>query len=210
MNRIRERGTYRGRRSRLWIKALLALMLTGILVFLLLLGLVLSGAHDDVEGEPEAMVILGCLIYAEDRPSVMLQDRLDKALAYLADHPDMTVVVSGGQGPEEPTSEARAMADYLEKHGFPRENILLEDRSHNTWQNLTYTAQCLEEAGIDPKDGIVIVSNGFHLARARMLARRAGFEDVSTLAAPSSHMPSRLKMYIREPIAMVKSFVLDR
>ena len=102
------------------------------------------------------------------------------------------------------------MAHYLEQNGVPRENILLEDQSHNTWQNLTYTAQRLKEAGTDVEEGIVIVSNGFHLSRARMLARRAGFENVSVLAAPSSHVPSRLKMYIREPIAMVKSFVLDR
>ena len=54
------------------------------------------------------------------------------------------------------------------------------------------------------------MSNGFHLTRARMLAERTGFEEVSTLAAPSSHVPSRLKMYVREPLALVKSFLLDR
>ena len=68
----------------------------------------------------------------------------------------------------------------------------------------------LEEAGIDPSDGVILVSNGFHLTRARMLAERIGYENVSVLAAPTSHLPSRLHMYIREPIALVKSFVLDR
>lgn len=102
------------------------------------------------------------------------------------------------------------MADYLAEHGFDRENIILETMSHNTWQNLSYSARHLEEAGYDIKDGAIIVSNGFHLTRAKMLAGRVGFENVSVLAAPSSHTPSRLKMYIREPIALVKSFVLDR
>ena len=102
------------------------------------------------------------------------------------------------------------MADYLADHGFSRENIILETQSHNTNQNLRWSAQHLEEAGFDIKDGVVIVSNGFHLTRAKMLAGRAGFENVSTLAAPSSHVPSRLKMYIREPLALVKSFVFDR
>ena len=68
----------------------------------------------------------------------------------------------------------------------------------------------LEEAGIDVKDGVVIVSNGFHLTRAKMLAGRVGFENVSVLAAPSSHTPTRLKMYVREPLALVKSFLFDR
>ena len=143
-------------------------------------------------------------------PSVMLQDRLDKALEYLEDHPDITVVVSGGQGPEEPTSEAQGMADYLAARGVARESIILEPQSHNTWQNLTYSAKCLEEAGIDIRDGVIIVSNGFHLSRAKMLAGRIGYENVSVLAAPSSHTPTRLKMYVREPLALVKSFVFDR
>ena len=74
-----------------------------------------------------------------------------------------------------------------------------------------YTARLLEEQGYDlDETEILVVSNGFHLTRSRMLAQRAGFEEISTLAAPSSHLPSRLKMYVREPLALVKSFLLDR
>ena len=54
------------------------------------------------------------------------------------------------------------------------------------------------------------MSNAFHLTRARMLWERAdGAGPVSVLAAPSSHLPSLLKMYIREPLALVKSFFFD-
>lgn len=204
-----EVASYKGRRVHPILKIFLALVALGVLVFGALLGQVLSGAHDDVDGDPQVMIILGCKL--EDwGPSWMLQDRLDKALDYLKDHPDITVVVSGGQGDNEPDTEAQGMADYLTEHGFDRENIILETMSHNTWQNLSYSAKHLEEAGYDIKDGAIIVSNGFHLTRAKMLAGRVGFENVSVLAAPSSHTPSRLKMYIREPIALVKSFVLDR
>ena len=202
-------ASYKGKRLNPIVKVLLSLVLLGALVFGTLLGQVLSGAHDDVSGSPQVMIILGCQLH-DWGPSIMLQDRLDKALEYLEDHPDMTVVVSGGQGENEPTSEAQGMADYLADHGFARENIILETQSHNTHQNLTYSARHLEEAGVDIKSGVMIVSNGFHLTRARMLAGRAGFENISTLAAPSSHVPSRLKMYIREPLALVKSFLLDR
>lgn len=204
-----EVASYKGRRVHPILKIFLALVALGVLVFGALLGQVLSGAHDDVDGDPQVMIILGCKL--EDwGPSWMLQDRLDKALDYLRDHPDVTVVVSGGQGDNEPDTEAQGMADYLAEHGVSRENIILETMSHNTWQNLSYSAEHLEEAGYDIKDGAIIVSNGFHLTRAKMLAGRVGFENVSVLAAPSSHTPSRLKMYIREPIALVKSFVLDR
>lgn len=201
--------SYRGRRFSGWFKLVLALVLAGVLIFGALLGQVLTGARDDLEGDPQAMVILGCQLH-DWGPSIMLQDRLDKALEYLELHPDITVVVSGGQGENEPTSEAQGMADYLIEHGFDSENIILETQSHNTNQNLRYSAQHLADAGVDIKDGVVIVSNGFHLTRAKMLAGRAGYENISVLAAPSSHMPTRLKMYIREPLALVKSFVFDR
>lgn len=204
-----EVSSYKGRRWPLWVKILAVLVLAGALSFGSLLGVVLSGAHDHISGDPQVMIILGCQV-RPDGPSVMLRDRLDEALDYLEDHPDMTIVVSGGQGSNEPTSEARAMADYLTGRGVEEGAILQEDRSRNTAQNFQYTMECLQEQNVDYSEGVLVVSNGFHLTRARMLAQRAGFDDVSSLAAPSSHLPSRLHMYIREPLALVKSFFFDR
>lgn len=201
---------WKGKRRNRWVRVLLALVLACILAFSALLGVVLRGSHDQVQGEPQIMVILGCQVKSWG-PSILLQDRLDKALDYLEEHPGMTVVVSGGQGPDEPTSEAQAMYDYLVANGVEEEQILQEDQSHNTVQNLQYTKQLLEDKGCDVTADVVVVSNGFHLTRVRMLWQRVwGSDDnLSTLAAPSSHVPSRLKMYIREPLALVKSFLLD-
>ena len=53
---------------------------------------------------PEVMVIFGCQV-RKDGPSILLRDRLDTALAYLEDHPDTRVVVSGGKGDDEHQSE---------------------------------------------------------------------------------------------------------
>ena len=194
-----------------WLRALLGLLLAVLLAFGALLGAVLYGAYDHIQGDPQIMVILGCQINPWG-PSVLLRDRLDKALDYLEDHPDMTVVVSGGQGPDEHISEAQCMYDYLTEHGVDEEQILLEDRSSNTVENLRYTMELLADEGYDTTADMVVVSNGFHLTRVRMLWSRVcgGDYNLSTLAAPSSHVPSRLKMYIREPLALVKSFVFDR
>ena len=192
-----------------WLKIILILILAGALAFFALLGAVLWGSHDQIHGEPEVMVILGCQVKPWG-PSTLLQDRLDAALDYLEEHPDMTVAVSGGQGKDEPTSEAQAMYDYLTQHGVDGERILLEDRSHNTLQNLRYTRELLENEGYDVDADMILVSNGFHLTRARMLWGRVwDGGSLSTLAAPTSHLPSRLKMYIREPLALVKSFIFD-
>lgn len=204
-----EVASHKGRRYPSWLKIILALILVGAVSFTALLGTVLHGSYDHISGDPQVMIVLGCQVKPSG-PSILLQDRLDEALVYLEDHPDMIVVVSGGQGKDEPSTEAQAMADYLIAQGIPEEQILLEEQSHNTVQNFRLSQQLLEEGGYDLDEGVLVVSNGFHLTRARMLAQRTGFEEVSTLAAPSSHLPSRLKMYIREPLALVKSFVFDR
>ena len=202
---------YEGRRQRLWLRVLCGLLAAGLLLFAVLEGIVLAGGHTRLREDqpPETMVILGCQVM-ERGPSELLQDRLDTALDYLETQPDMTVVVSGGQGSNEPESEAACMRDYLVEHGVEAGRILMEDQSHSTAENLRFTQQVLEDNGLEADGGLLIVSNGFHLARVRMLAARCGFGQVSTLAAPESHLPSRLAMYIREPLALVKSFLLDR
>lgn len=199
------------KRLPVWLKVVFGLFMAGVVAFGALLAVVLSSSYDHINGDPKVMIILGCKVEPWG-PSTLLRDRLDKALDYLEDHPDMTVVVSGGQGPDEHMSEARCMADYLIDHGVGEGRILLEDASHNTIQNLQKSNVLLAEQGYDTTDDVVIVSNGFHLARVRMLWGRVcgGDCSLSTLSAPSSHAPSRLKMYIREPLALVKSFLLDR
>ena len=203
--------SYRGRRAPRWLTALAALMAAGLLVFAGLFGAVLYGSYDHIQGDPQAMVVLGCRVMPEGHPSILLQDRLDAALDYWEAHPEVTVVVSGGQGSNEPASEARCMADYLMDGGVPEDQILLEDRSHNTKENLLYSKELLAAEGIQVEHAdVLVVSNGFHLTRTRMLAERFGYGEVSTLAAPTTHIPSRIQMYIREPLALAKSFLLDR
>lgn len=201
---------YGGRKKPVWLLALLAAVLAALLSFAVLLGVVLTGARDHIVGQPQVMVILGCKVESWG-PSILLQDRLDKALDYLEDHPDLTIVVSGGQGNDEHQSEAQCMYDYLTAHGVDGGQILMEDQSHNTWENVCFTQELLQAEGVDTSE-MLVVSNGFHLARVRMLWDRAweGEYTLSTLAAPSSHIPSRLKMYIREPLALVKSYLFDR
>ncbi len=194
-----------------WLRALCILALAGALCYTALLGVVLSGECDRIEGQPETMIVLGCQVHPWG-PSILLRDRLDTALSYLADHPEVTVIVSGGKGDDEHDSEAAVMRDYLVDAGIPEERILVEDVSRNTYQNMLYSAQMMQEQGLDPENGVLVVSNGFHLARAKMLWDRVTGqgEDLSVLAAPSTHAPSRLWMYIREPLALVKSFVMDK
>lgn len=198
----------RGSRGRRLLTVLLALILAAVLVFAGLLCAVLAGDRDKMTGyDAQVVVILGCQVMPSGNPSVLLRDRLDTALDYLENQPQATVIVSGGQGGNEPMSEAQCMYDYLTAHGIEASRILMEENSGNTYQNLCNSVQLMD----DPTAEVVIVSNGFHLTRVRMLWNRiSGQDNLSTLAAPSSHAPSRLMMYLREPLALLKSFLLDR
>ncbi len=183
----------------------------GVVCYAGLLTAVLWNSHDQVQGNPAVLLVLGCKVESYG-PSVLLTDRLEKAAEYWQKHPQVQIVVSGGQGRDEPETEARAMADYLTDRGVDPGQIYLEEQSKNTLENLKFSKQLLEDNGLDPDQGVAVVSNGFHLTRVKLLWKRVfGTTDhLSLLAAPSSHLPARLKMYVREPLALVKSLVLDR
>ena len=199
---------YGGRRGGAWKKVLCVLLAVALLGFGALEAVIAVNSRTEIQGEPEIMVIFGCQVKPWG-PSVLLQDRLDTALNYLEDHPDMTVLVTGGKGDDEHVSEARCMYDYLIEHGVDGEQIIMEDMSRNTSQNIQHTKAMLDAMGYDIlEEDYLLVSNGFHLARIKMLWGDYGM--VSTLAAPSTHLPSRVKMFFREPLALVKSFVFDR
>lgn len=213
------RSGYGGKRKHLLRKILLILLGMGMLLFGSLEIVIALHDGSNIVGEPQVMVIFGCQV-KPDGPSILLRDRLDTALDYLEDHPDMTVVVTGGKGDDEHMSEAQCMYNYLTEHGVNGENIYMEDQSRNTWQNANYTMDLLIQNGYDITDDVVLVSSGFHLARIEMLWDRARvarlpnetYNDqyISTLDAPVSPFPSAVQMFFREPLALVKSFVFDR
>ena len=199
---------YGGRRINLWKRVLLAVLALGIALFCALEIVIAVNSRTEINGEPEVMGIFGCQVKPWG-PSVLLQDRLDTALEYLETDSDITIVVTGGKGDDEHVSEARCMYDYLIEHGGDKSRIIMEDMSRNTSQNIQHTKAMLNAMGYDLlQEDYLLVSNGFHLARIKMLWGDYG--TVSTLAAPSTHLPSRVKMFFREPLALVKSFVFDR
>lgn len=186
---------------------LISMVLLCVMFFGGLLLIIEVGSHDVIRGEPDIMIILGCQVL-ETGPSVTLQDRLDKSLEYLIENPDMIVITSGGQGSNEPMTEAKAMADYLIERGIAAEQIYQEGNSSNTHQNLTYSIHLMEEEGL--VGDVMIVSSGFHLPRARMLWKRVGGEEISQLGAPVTDPYAQKLNFYREPLALVKSFVFDQ
>jgi uncharacterized SAM-binding protein YcdF (DUF218 family) len=148
-----------------------------------------------------SMIILGAKLNG-DQLSLSLKTRMDAALIYLHRNPSTQVVVSGGQGSDELVSEAEAMKDYLIKHQINTERIQVEAKSTSTFENIKFSKNLLRG------DRILLVSNDFHLLRAKMIAKRQGLM-VDTLSAPTPKSVW-LQLYAREYVAIIKSYLLDR
>ena len=158
--------------------------------------------HQAFRNTPEAgldyIIVLRAQV-RENGPSVVLRYRLDAAADYLRDNPSTICIVSGGQGYNEPVSEAVAMRDYLVARGIDETRIRMEAASKNTVENMEFSKAFFDPAA----DSAGIVTNNFHLFRACGIARKAGIEHISEIPAPSTplYLPNNL---LREFLGVVK------
>ena len=196
-----------GSRRRGW-KILLRTAQTGLAVLLLGLAavevwVVRAGSQNDADQPADAVIVLGAGVNGTT-PSVALQTRIDAAARYLQANPDIPAVLSGGQGPGEDISEARAMYDALTARGIDPERLILEEQSANTRQNLQNSLALLPDGY---HKTVAIVTNDFHMARVRLLLTSAGPGKVVQVPAK---LPWWLGVnyYLRESFAIVNDLVI--
>lgn len=153
----------------------------GLAFFVFLLGLMgVSTLHRQPATTPRVAIVLGAGLHGQ-QPTGMLQNRLDSAIQYWQQHPGVTLVLSGGQGPHETIPEAEAMAQYLVAAGIPRENLLLEDKSASTSENFLFSADILLRHGHTLDEPVAFITDGFHCYRAGGYAKRVGFSQAVAL-----------------------------
>lgn len=142
-------------------------------------GLMLS-VQTNTPPENVPVIVLGAQVYSEEKMGVSLTGRINAAYDYLLDNPQSSCIVTGGQGGDEPCPEALTEKNVLVKMGIDEERIFLEDRSHNTRENLVFAKEIAEEQGLGEE--VAIVTQGFHMYRAIQLAKAAGFTPYSLVA----------------------------
>ena len=185
-----------------WLKVIATVgFCTGLLLFVVVEGLILSGFKEDAEPGADYCIVLGAQ-WKKSGPSDVLRRRLDRAVEYLKENPNTIVIVSGGQGSDEVIAEAAGMRQYLMDAGIEEERIRLEDKSTSTRENLAFSA-----GFIDKENGrTVIVTNNFHVFRAVKIAEKQGYQ-AEGLAADSVvwMVPNNL---LREFFGVVKDFLV--
>ncbi len=203
------RWAARSRTGKLVRRLFGGVLAAGLLLFLVVEGLLLShGERDNAALPADAVIVLGAGVNGET-PSLILQTRIDAAAAYLARHPEVPAVLSGGQGPGEDITEAEAMRRGLTAQGIDGGRLLLEDRSTSTAENFAYSKALLQEAGVDTDTAVIaVVTSDFHCFRAHLIAERAGL-SVFDLPAQVPWRLLSVNYYVREFFALGKTLVFD-
>lgn len=184
-------------------------LMAALFLFLTVEGLLLSHGERDNSALPvDAVIVLGAGVNGET-PSLILQSRINAAAAYLEEHPDVPVVLSGGKGPGEDISEAECMRRRLTARDVGEDRLLLEDRSTSTAENFAFSKVLLQEHGIDTDTAVIaVVTSDFHCFRAHLIAQRAGL-TVIDVPAEVDWLLLNANYYIREFFALGKTLIFD-
>lgn len=140
------------------------------------------------EAQPaQAIVVLGAAQYA-GKPSPVLRARLDHALELWNRHLASLLILTGGTGSGDTTSEAAVGRTYAKRHGVPDSAILVESEGRTTSESMRAVAGMLEVRGLQ---SALLVSDPFHMLRLRILARRFGFTPYTSPTQTSPISPNR-------------------
>lgn len=176
-----------------------AVVAAGLIIFFICQSCILSSFFSKGEPEADYIIVLGAQMRSWG-PSVVYKARLDSAIVYLNNNPEAKVVVTGGQGGNEPVSEGEGGKVYLMEQGISEDRIIVENTSLDTDENVS---NALELINATDDMTIGIVTNNFHVFRGMMLARRYTDADIMGIAAHTEYqyLPNNM---VRETFGILK------
>ncbi len=149
--------------------------------------------------ENSSVIVLGAQVKGTS-PTLSLYDRIMAGEEYLKDNPESICVGSGGLGDTAEITEAQCIYNVLTEHGIDGDRIYLENNARNTQENIKFSYDIIKEN--DENENVAIVSDGFHQARARLIARKLGIEaQIGAVSAETNwiYLPT---FWVREWFAL--------
>ncbi|ORI14606.1 hypothetical protein BJD99_05660 [Rhodococcus sp. 1163] len=185
----------------LWAAVLLVVQLAAFAVYALIYGRI-----EPPEGSA-SVVALGCGLGPGGSVTPLLTSRLDRALGVYNGQIEAgswpALIVSGGQGTDESVAEGTAMKQYLAARGVAEAKVFAETESRNTRENLVYSKELLDSAGLTSEPMIVVTSD-FHVLRTAGLTRDLGI-NAHVTGARAARTHSR-KAFLREFAAVLQRY----
>ncbi|GAC1650936.1 MAG: YdcF family protein [Gemmatimonadaceae bacterium] len=166
------------------------------------------GWRDDARPSA-AIVVLGAAQYV-GRPSPVLRARLDHAIDLYQRQLAPTLVLTGGMGEGDTTSEAAVGRRYAMRRGIPDDAIVLENHGRTTSESMRAVATLMHAQS---SHGVILVSDPFHMLRLSILARRYGLDPSTspTRTSPISRNPGeRWKYVLSESVKVPLAFLFER
>lgn len=181
-------------------------LLTGSCIWAVsLASVVLCGTRDTAQ-RADAIVVLGAAQYA-GRPSPVLRARLEHAMVLWRRHLASRMVLTGGTGEGDSTSEAAVSRRFVVEQGVPEDAIWLEANGRTTAESLQAVAAMLRA---EQASRAILVSDPFHMLRLSILARRYGLIPLlsPTRTSPiSDHWKERwayrMSESVKVPLALI-------
>jgi SanA protein len=147
----------------------------------------------------QAALVLGAQVLASGRPSDMLFDRVKAAEdLYRAGRVDKLLL--SGDHSRVNYDEVGTMRKMMLADGIPAADIFTDHAGFDTWDSAQRAKRVFDV------DSAVVVTQGFHMARALYEARHAGLEATGFLADRRNYGRVMPRLEAREALARVKAF----
>jgi uncharacterized SAM-binding protein YcdF (DUF218 family) len=181
---------------KIFIRALLVVCAIVVAIILYAVVSIVSYADEAGTGTGDAAVVLGAAVWGE-RPSPVFRERINHAVTLYRAGRVRKIIFTGAPDSGNEPSESRAAKIYAVNAGVPERDILIEEKSRTTEENLTYALALSRSHGLKT---LLIVSDPLHMKRAMMIARDIGM-DAHQAPTPTSRVRgigSKLQFLSRE------------
>ena len=153
--------------------------------------------------DKDFIIILGCSIRKDGTPYPLLKGRIDRAMKFAEDQFKATgnqavFIPSGGKGDDEVISEAESIRNYLTEHGIDEKNILIENKSTSTAENIRFSKQIIDSVKENAK--VIFSTTNYHVFRSGIYARREGLKAEGIGSKTKSYFWPNA--FVRELIAL--------
>jgi uncharacterized SAM-binding protein YcdF (DUF218 family) len=157
-------------------KALLLIFFTVLLTVGLLASRIYTFSNSGSDGPADAAIVLGAAMWGS-QVSPVFKERINHGIDLYQNRKVRKLIFTGGQGNSTEPTESSAARRYALQRGVPASDILIEEKSHTTYENIVYAKQIADAHGLRK---VLIVSDPLHMKRAVAMAR-----DVGLVADPS-------------------------
>jgi uncharacterized SAM-binding protein YcdF (DUF218 family) len=184
----------------------IALLLAGWVISMILVER--AGRRDDAQAA-DAIVVLGAAQYV-GRPSPVLRARVDHAVSLWKRGLAPTLILTGGTGVGDTTSEAAVARKYAMSKGVPDHAIVIERHGRTTSESMQAVARIMDDR---EKNAVILVSDPFHMLRLSILARRYGLVPYTspTRTSPiTSNREERWKYLVSESVKVPLAYIFER